>query len=364
MRPKTTAVARRTMGSNAAETSSLIEELRQPGTSSQTMPFVVQKPRSSSYHTCPYHKKRKYFIDHFCKDHTCLVCKKCSRKRHHRKCKIDALINVCHDLNVNEEIKRSCYRICPYHKNSNYLVDHFCTDHSCLVCEKCASKMHHAKCKTDSIVIFCRDLNLKEELKQFKSSLLNDFKRTILSMKETLDSHLRIKNIQNERQKILKEAREMFQSPTPYNKCAIEHIAVDLEWALENQLCIISDHMKNIDNILKSFDNTYIEIESAENEYKDNNETLFIAIQTLVVNVNKLVNDFQQLQSNLKLIHLKIHYPTRLNHLLSKSDRISSVKVELCPYQETPVQCYTFPLRESPHMFYNPSVTLLYNRKR
>ena len=80
----------------------------------------------------------------------------------------------------------TCLQTCPNHKQNSRLIDHICKD----VCAKCARR-NHSNCKTDAIVNVCVDINVMDELKRFKRAILN-FKETMLSVKENLDTCLQM----------------------------------------------------------------------------------------------------------------------------------------------------------------------------
>ena len=80
---------------------------------------------------------------------------------------------------LTSPITRSAsYQTCPNHKHTDSLIDHFCKDHLCLVCAKCAGR-NNSHCKTDAIANVCLDINVMDELKRFKRSILN-FKNVII----------------------------------------------------------------------------------------------------------------------------------------------------------------------------------------
>ena len=242
---------------------------------------------------------------------------------------------------LTSPITRSAsYQTCPNHKHTDSLIDHFCKDHLCLVCAKCAGR-NHSHCKTDAIVNVCLDINVMDELKRFKRSILN-FKKTMLSFKENIDTCLR-NDLEMQGQKILREAREMLGPQTLENKRVLDHISVDIEWTLEKESNIITNDMELIDKLVGNFDKTYMDLELAEIKYKEKSENLFITVQNLVEELNRSVMEFQQLQNNLKLVHLSIASPGRMRKLFSNGSGIRAVKVGNVPFQDTPVQLLTFP---------------------
>ena len=291
----------------------------------------------STYIVCRYHLIRKYSIDHYCKDHGCCVCKKCARKRGHRHCDIVG-IKPCiqQGLNVNVERKRHGYQICQYHENNNSLIDHFCKDHSCLLCLTCARRKH-SKCTILSVITLSRVLNLKEEVNQFLSSIVYNLKVTLLLLKEKLERHMKV-DLENEHQKTYNEAVHWFQSNTRKDADAervLDHITADLSWALKNEKRNLADHIKKIDDILKNFNNTYMKLESSETAYNNDSEKLFISVYNLVPDINNCVKHLQQLQQDKKL------YFAHLKLLLCNKTR--AIKIEKEPLQKKPVECFSFP---------------------
>ena len=178
---------------------------------------------------------------------------------------------------------------------------------------------------------------MKEEVYKFKKSVVNNLKHKVLLLKEKLDDDLN-ENVKTERQKIKEDAQEMFQYPTPDNERSLTHISAELQLIWNNQIGNLGDHMKLVEEILLNTDDIYKEIEKVEDEYKDSPENVFIAIYNLVPDLNKCVIDFQQVQSDVHLISLKIRTPGRF------FNKIATVKKDLVPYKETPVKCFKFPV--------------------
>ena len=106
---------------------------------------------------------------------------------------------------------------------------------------------------------------------------------------------------------------------------------------------IIADDMELIDKLVSNFDKTYTELELAEIKYNEESENLFIAVQNLVEELNRIVVEFQQLQNKLKLVHFSVASPGRMLKLFSNGIGIGAVKVKKVPFQDTPVQLFTFP---------------------
>ena len=269
--PTTTAVSRRTDESNTSESSCLTEE--ESSTMSDSADGSSQSP--STYLPCPYHIKRKYLIDHYCQGHGCRVCLKCGRKSNHRNCKIvaiDAFINAHHTFSVDIERIRHGYQICPYHNNNKFLIDHFCKDHTRLLCHTCARRKH-SKCKVCSVISLSRTLNLIEEVKQFKRPMVTNLKGKMLLLKERLERHVEV-DFETEHQKVFNEAVHWFQSNTRKDADAeriLDHITADL-----------AKNIRNIDNLLLTFNNTFRKLESSEATYKNDSEKLLIAVHNLV----------------------------------------------------------------------------------
>ena len=227
------------------------------------------------------------------------------------------------DAPLSQDDKLVCYQPCTNHSKSEYHLDHFCTHHACLVCSKCAKKVH-AGCSVVSVEDFCSEITLLD-ITDLGRIILRK-KMDLLKSKENLDTKL-LNRLADQRKAVNQECQDMLSEYKAKLESLKMQFQTELEEVFEKHSKIISDQIAEIDKFVANLDETYREIQKVENEYRHGEEYHFIKIQDSVVKINRYLEDFRRLENSCETVSLKFHANEGLNKFITKVSSVGTLKV-------------------------------------
>ena len=229
------------------------------------------------------------------------------------------------DVPLSQEDKLVCYQPCTKHSKSKYHLDRFCKYHACLVCSKCARKVH-AGCSVVPVEAVCNEITLMD-IKDFGRDVLRK-KADFLRTKENLDTKL-LNHLEDQRVAVFQECQDMLGEYKAKFESLKMKFQTELEEVFKKHSKIISDQIAEIEKIVANLDEVYREVQMVENQYKHEEENHFIKIQDSVVKINRYLEDFRRLENSCETVSLKFHANEGLNKFITKVSSFGTLKVRI-----------------------------------
>ena len=205
------------------------------------------------------------------------------------------------------------YLDCDIHRG--YVNDHFCMDHSEMICSRCIGEFHII-CKQKLITDLCNDLNSGDiqELREVTETI----KKTVTAVKNTVEQNKC--TIEQQKSEMIKQAKEvrdkLIQEVEDACSCTISSI----DNACDKKTSCLSSHM----NRIISLDETLSEIKDIV--AVDVSPQVFIQLQTVAATVHQTQKELINLEQQLSEVDLKFSTNPKISDFLSAIHPLGKVR--------------------------------------
>lgn len=205
------------------------------------------------------------------------------------------------------------YLDCDIHEG--YVNDHFCMDHSKMICNQCLGESHII-CKQKLITDLCNDLTSVDiqKLREVTATI----KETVTSVKNTVEQNKR--NIEQQKSEMIEQAKEVRDKLIQEVEDACSCMVSSIEDACDKKISCLSSHM----NRTISLEQTLSEIK--EIVAVDVNPHVFIQLQTVLATVRQTQADLANLSQQVSKVDLKFSTNPKISDFLSAINPLGRVK--------------------------------------
>ena len=258
-------------------------------------------------------------------------CKTCSSDRfvdseaNHQTHEKDAKYEVVKGKTVSfSQNGPTSYQSCDKHLKSEYYLNCFCRYHSCLVCPKCAKKVHE-KCLVVSVQDMSRYISSRD-IKEFESDI-GRAKEHLVETKSNLHTTMR-KRLADQHDAVFDKCEDMFNEQEAKLKCLKTQFQTELEEVFNKQSKIISRQIEAIDTVVERIDGVYREIQTIEKTNKYCVED-FLKIQEIVDKINHNLTQFRGIESASVTVSLEFLANEALNNFMTRVNSLGTLKTRI-----------------------------------
>ena len=209
------------------------------------------------------------------------------------------------------------YPVCTRHAGN--VRDHYCIDHSEMICNECI-KPTHQSCSATPVSLICQSLG-SADIQQFETAV-DTLKQSVLSTKSALESN--VTEIENQKDDLIKQAKEERDKLISRAGELYENTVSMVSDACEKKNAYITEQVRALDDIIQSLDETNTDINKTLNIKFDQN--VFIRMQRIVEEVSGYREEIENMNKNIKKIILSFSPSSEISSFLSVSEYLGDVK--------------------------------------
>ena len=253
----------------------------------------------------------------FCPECNTFICKTCHGN--HRKwptMKTHKILSRS-KMPKSQAEKPVKYPVCTRHAGN--VRDHYCIDHSEMICNECI-KPTHQSCSATPVSVICQSLG-SADIQQFEATV-DTLKQSVLSTKSALESN--VTEIENQKDDLIKLAKEERDKLISRAGELYENTVSMVSDACEKKNAYITEQVRILDDIIQSLDETNTDINKTLNIKFDQN--VFIRMQQIVEEVSGYREEIENMNKNIKKIILSFSLSSEISTFLSVSKYLGDVK--------------------------------------
>ena len=208
------------------------------------------------------------------------------------------------------------YPVCTRHAGN--VRDHYCIDHSEMICNECI-KPTHQSCSATPVSVICQSLG-SADIQQFETTV-DTLKQSVLSTKSALESN--VIEIENQKDDLIKQAKEERDKLISRAGELYENTVSIVSDACEKKNAYITEQVRALDDIIQSLDETNTDINKTLNIKFDQN--VFIRMQRIVEEVSSYRDEIKNMNKDIKKIILSFSPSSEISTFLSVSEYLGDI---------------------------------------
>ena len=266
----------------------------------------------------------------FCPECNTFICKNCYGIHKRWRILQNHKILLAGNMPKSQAEKPVKYPDCTRHAGN--ITDHYCIDHSEMVCSECL-KPTHQNCTATRLSVICQGLG-STDIHQFET-LVESLKQNVLSTKSALESN--VTDIENQKEDLIKQAKEERDKIISKAGELYDNTVSMVSDICEQKKSNITENIMTLDNIIHSLDETNSDISKRLNIKFDQNA--FIRMQQIVEKVREYESDIENMNKEIRKRSLSFSTSSEIVTFLSVSENLGDVKEissELCDPQLLP----------------------------
>ena len=253
----------------------------------------------------------------FCPECNTFVCKNCYGIHKRWPISQNHKILLAGNMPKSQAEKPVKYLDCTRHAGN--ITDHYCIDHSEMICSECL-KLTHQNCTATLLSVISQGLG-SADIHQCET-VVESLKQNVLSTKSALESNVidiedqkenLIKQAKEERDKIISKAGELYDTTVSMVSDACELIKTN-----------IAEQIMTLDNMIHSLDKTNTDIAKKLNVKFDQN--VFIRMQQIVENVREYKSEIENMNKDIRKITLSFSLSAGITTFLTVTENLGEVK--------------------------------------
>ena len=253
----------------------------------------------------------------FCPECNSFVCRTCYDIHNSWPILLNHKILLAGKMPKSQAEKPVKYPDCTMHAGN--ITDHYCIDHSGMICSECL-KPTHINCTATPLSVISQGLG-STDIQQFET-VVESLKQNVLSTKFALESNITdiedkkedlIKQAKEERDKIISKAGELYDN-------TVSMVSDACELKKSN----MAEQIMTLDNIIHSLDETNTDISRKLNVKFDQN--VFIRMQQIVEKVREYKSEIENMNKGIRKITLSFSPSAEIVTFLSVSENLGDVR--------------------------------------
>ena len=209
------------------------------------------------------------------------------------------------------------YPDCTMHAGN--ITDHYCIDHSGMICSECL-KPTHKNCTATPLSVISQGLG-STDIQQFET-VVESLKQNVLSTKSALENN--ITDIEDQKEDLIKQAKEERDKIISKAGELYDNTVSMVSDACELKKSNIAKQIMTLDNIIRSLDETNSDISRKLNVKFDQN--VFIRMQQIVEKVRENKSEIKNMNKQIRKITLSFSLSAEIVAFLSVSENLGDVR--------------------------------------
>ena len=253
----------------------------------------------------------------FCPECNSFVCRACYGIHNSWPILLNHKIMLAGKMPKSQAEKPVKYPDCTMHAGN--ITDHYCIDHSGMICSECL-KPTHKNCTATPLSVISQGLG-STDIKQFET-VVESLKQNVLSTKSALESN--ITDIEDQREVLIKQAKEERDKIISKAGELYDNTVSMVSDACELKKSNIAEQIMTFDNIIRSLDETNSDISRKLNVKFDQN--VFIRMQQIVEKVREYKSEIENMNKEIRKITLSFSPSAEIVTFLSVSENLGDVR--------------------------------------
>ena len=253
----------------------------------------------------------------FCPECNAFVCKNCYGIHKRWPILQNHKILLAGNMPKSQAEKPVKYPDCTRHAGN--ITDHYCIDHSEMICSECL-KPTHQNCTATLLSVICQGLG-STDIQQFET-VVDSLRQNVLSTKSALESN--VTDIENQKEDLIKQAKEERDKIISKAGELYDNTVSMVSDTCEQKKSNIKEKIMTLDNIIHSLDETNTDINKKLNVGFDQN--VFIRMQQIVEKVIEYKSEIETLNKEIRKITLSFSPSAEIVTFLSVNENLGDVR--------------------------------------
>ena len=229
---------------------------------------------------CFYESDKKIAPNALCNECNSFLCKRCIIS--HEQSQVLRSHNLLTDERMPNSQSEKPFKYFDCNTHIGLENDHFCIDHSKMLCSQCVRE-YHSRCKTNFIPVLSKDLG-PMQVCDFKD-VIADVKQNFVAAKSTLE--INISDIEEYRAEMVREAdKRRDEMIEVINKLHFETVE-KINDVCDCKRSYIADKISVLSEMIRSLDENISAVENREEMYIG--PSVFVKLQDIVFDTRKFV---------------------------------------------------------------------------